>query len=176
MNLNLSRLIILISAVSGVFLAGCASIFELSFKDNTYFNDFAADEYNKGYVEFYVGDSSELRIAVLSKCIEKSFDNKILWDEIIIGLLGEYNRDTKVRIAEKPGSYTYIVKKGGSVSTVRVSVTEGMLTPVRVDMKNLFVEEIAGRIVKFFEINVIPGQPIPFTPRPAEHLAKKAGN
>jgi hypothetical protein len=171
-----SRLIILILAVSGIILAGCASINEVTFRDNTYFIDFAADEFNKGYVEFYIDNSSEFEVASLSKYIEKSLGDKISSDEMVLGVIGEYDKGTKFRIAEKPGSYTYFVRKGGAVSSVRVYVVEGMSTPVRVNIKNLLEEVILNQIVKFYEIDVIPEETIPLKPSIPEKIAKATSN
>jgi hypothetical protein len=173
---KISRLIISILAVSEIILAGCASTNEITFRDNTYFIDIAADELNKGYVEFYIDNSSEFRIAFLSKYIEKSIGDKISRDEMVIGVIGKYDKGTKVRIAEKPGSYTYFVRKGKAVSSVRVYVVEGMSTPVKVNIKNLFIEEIVDQIVKFYEIDVIPEKPIPLNPSIPVKIAKTTGN
>jgi hypothetical protein len=173
---KISRLIILILAVSETILTGCASTNEVTFRDNTYFIDFAADELNKGYVEFYIDNSSEFEVAFLSKYIEKSLGDKISRDEMVIGVIGKYDKGTKVRIAEKPGSYTYFVRKGRAVSSVRVYVVEGMSTPVRVNIKNLLEEEIFDRIVKFYEIDVIPEKPIPLKPSIPEKIAKTTSN
>ncbi len=162
MNRTVSTLIAFVFVVVAS-LSGCANIRLVSFRDNTYFNDFTDNEDRKGYVEFYVGDSSDLMIAEVYKLIEKSPGG----NKRLLGLLGQYDRRTKVFITDKPGDYTYLVKKETSVSTVNVRVFEGMLTRARVNIKKLCQEEVRNRrgkkvLVDFFDINVTPEAPIPF--------------
>jgi hypothetical protein len=162
MNRTVSTLIVLVF-VAVASLAGCANVRLVSFRDNTYFNDFTDKKDRKGYIEFYVEDSSDLMIAEVYKLIEKSPGG----NKRLLGRLGQYDRGTEVFITDKPGDYTYLVKKGTSVSTVNVRVFEGMLTRARVNIKKLCQEEVRNRrgekvLVDFFDINVITEPPVSF--------------
>jgi len=167
MNKTVSTLIALVFVIV-VSLSGCVNIHLVSFKDNAYFNDLTDNGDRKGYVEFYIGDSSDLMIAKVYKLVEKSPGGNI-WsgDRRLLGLLGQYNRATKIFVTEKPGTYTYLVKKETSVSTVNVIVHEGMLTRARVIINTLCEEEVRNRggekvLIEFFDINVTTEPPIPF--------------
>jgi hypothetical protein len=163
MNRTVSVLIVL-SLVICAFLSGCANVHLVPFKDNTYINDFTDSEDRKGYVEFYVGGSSDFMIARVFKLIKKSSGG----NKRLLGLIGQYNRQTKIFIIEKPGTYTYLVKKETSMSTVNVRVVEGMLTRARVNIEEICQEKVRNRrgekvLVDFFDIHVTPEPPVPFT-------------
>jgi hypothetical protein len=145
-------------------LSGCTNVRFVPFRDNTYVNDFTDNANKKGYVEFYGGGSSNLMIAKVYKLTENASGRT----EMLMGLIGQHNGKTRVLAAEKPGSYTYLVEKNTSASTVNIRVVENMLTRVGVSIQKLCREKIRNRrgekvMVDFFDIHMTPEPPVPFS-------------
>ena len=96
--------------------------------------DRLSDNVPKGYVEFYSEGVTGLGGRVWT--VHKNENGK---EEQITGSVA-YGGQRR-RIAERPGSHTFIVKLGTAAEKVTIKVIEGMIIPVRVIINPISVKD-----------------------------------
>lgn len=93
--------------------------------------DKIGDGASKGYVEFFPGRVDPIRVAYLTVYSLRDNKKKCITTVPISGYFGEKAR---LRIAEIPGEYEYLLKLGTARKRVRVKIVNNMLTPVGIQI------------------------------------------
>lgn len=130
-------------------IVGCATL--------TY--DKLPDNVPKGYVEFYSKGVTGLGTLVWYVCKYENGKEREITGSVWSG-------EQRRRIAERPGTHTFIVKFGTAANKITVEVIEGMIIPVRVIIKPGTVEHGLEhglqRVTYHFNMDLSVERPAPF--------------